>query len=164
MTVTTTARSPFRNLFIAILVAWLVVGTLDGLAAIINYTVQGNKQPEKIFRYIARGVFGMKTTMDPGSLVVWGVLFHYLIALAFTIFFFLIFPKIKWLQENVVLGGLLYGMFVWVIMNRVVIPYLSQLTPGAFNWKNAAINVGILMICIGLPLALIAKKHYLYKK
>jgi hypothetical protein len=167
-TITTATRrtvtgSPFRNLFFAILVAWLIAGTLDALAAITYYTIQGNKHPEKIFRYIARAALGSKATTGGNEIVVYGVLFHYLIALLFTIFFFLLFPAIKWLRQNVILGGLLYGIFAWVIMNRVVVP-LSKLPTPVFNWERAAINMGILMICIGLPIALVAKKHYLYSK
>ncbi|MBC7873591.1 MAG: hypothetical protein H7Y01_06335 [Ferruginibacter sp.] len=147
----------------AILVTGLVAGTLDGLAAILNFTIQGNKHPERIFKYIASAAFGAKATTGGEIMIAWGVFFHYLIAFAFTIFFFIIFPRVKWLQENVLLGGLLYGLFVWLVMNRVVVP-LSQLPPSPFKLKSAIINMLILMVCIGLPVAVMANKHYLYKK
>jgi hypothetical protein len=147
----------------AILIAGLIAGTLDGLGAVINYMIQGGKKPESIFKYIASGVFGPKAFTSGDIMVVWGVLFHYFIAMGFTTFFFLVFPKIKWLQQNIVVGGLLYGLLVWVIMNRIVVP-LSEIPSGPFNFKSALVNMGILMLCIGLPVSLLAKKHYLYQK
>jgi hypothetical protein len=60
--------------------------------------------------------------------------------------------------------GLIYGVFVWVMMNRVVVP-LSLIPKRPFHFtKESAIQMGILMLCIGLPVSLMAKKYYLYRK
>jgi len=163
MTLTTSSPRTSKNIFTAILIAGLVAGTMDGLAAIINFLANGGKKPESIFKYISSGLVGKKAYTGGNTMILLGVLLHYFIALSFTAFFFLLFPKIKWLQNNVVIGGLIYGLFVWVIMNRVVVP-LSLIPPRPFVWKSAIINMLILMVCIGLPAALLAKKHYLYRK
>jgi len=154
---------PLKNFASALLLTGLLAGTLDGLAAIINYLVQGGKKPEIIFKYIASGVFGKEAFTGGTGMIAWGVFFHFLIAFVFTIFFFFIFPRVKWLRANVIAGGLLYGLFVWLVMNQVVVP-LSEISQGPFKLKSAVINMLILMACIGLPVAVMANKHYLYKK
>ncbi len=87
-----------------------------------------------------------------------GLLFHYLIAFSFTLFFFWIFPKVKTWIPNWVLLGVLYGILVWVVMNRLVVP-LSNTPKGPFNLQSALINAAILIVCIGLPLAFMASRQ-----
>jgi hypothetical protein len=63
------------------------------------------------------------------------------------------------LAWNRVLTGIVYGLFIWVIMNRVVVP-LSNASTGAFNLKQAFIAALILIGAIGLPLSFIANFFY----
>jgi uncharacterized membrane protein YagU involved in acid resistance len=159
MTTTKTTSS----LLSVILFTGLLAGLMDGLAAIIQYTLNGGKNPANIFKYIASGVFGKEAFTKGTSMVVWGVFFHLLIAMLFTAFFFLIYPKIKWLGENKILAAILYGLFVWVVMNQLVVP-MSQIKQPPFDLKNAAIAAGILIVCIGFPVSFMANKYYLYRK
>jgi uncharacterized membrane protein YagU involved in acid resistance len=152
-----------RSIFLAILFTGLLAGLLDGLAAIIQFTINGGKNPANIFKYIASGVFGKEAYAKGNSMVAWGVFFHLLIAMLLTVFFFLIYPTVKWLGENKILAGILYGIFAWVVTTQLVIP-LSQINPPPFQLKKAMIAVLILIFCIGLPISLMANKYYLYRK
>jgi hypothetical protein len=153
------------------LIKWIVLtgllaGILDISAAIVRFKIKSpDKDPLVIFNYIASAVFGKETAYGGGTgMILWGVFFHFLIAMLFTIFFFLIYPKLKILSWNAVITGLIYGIFVWVIMNRVVVP-LSQIPKRPFHFTNESmIQMGILMVFIGLPISLMAKKYYLYRK
>lgn len=147
------------SLIRAILFTGLLVGLLDGLAAIIQYTINGGTKPASVFKYIASAVFGKEAFSGGTATVIWGVLFHLLIALLFTAFFFLVLAKIKWVQENKLLAGVFYGVFVWLVMTRLVIP-LSLLTQPQFDIKKALIAVAILIVCIGIPVSLLANKYY----
>lgn len=102
-----------------------------------------------------------KSATTPGTtlIAIFGLALHYFIAFSFTIFFFLIYPKLKIMAWNKYVTAFVYGLFVWAIMNLVVVP-LSNVTHGTFNLKNAAINAGILIIAIGLPVSLIAQVYY----
>lgn len=144
-----------------ILLAGLVAGTLDALAAIALYLARGGKTPTTIFKYIASGVFGSDAFSGGAAMIVWGIFFHYLIAFSFTLFFFWVYPKVPFLQKNKVVSGLLYGLCVWLVMNLIVVP-LSQVPPPTFELSNAIINILILMGCIGLPIAFFA--HHFYAK
>jgi len=161
MPTATTAR-PQQSLFRAILFTWLLAGTLDGLAAIIQYTLKGGKTPQVIFKYIASAALD-KNTVPSDTLVLAGIGFHYLIALLFTIFFFLIFRPAGLKRFNKYLVGFIYGLVVWAIMNRIVVP-LSRLGASPFHLDKALIAAGILVLCIGMPVSLMANKYYLYKK
>jgi uncharacterized membrane protein YagU involved in acid resistance len=93
----------------------------------------------------------------------YGLGFHFLIALSFTIFFFAIFPYISFLKKHAILSGLLYGIFVWMVMNLGVLPLL-HVSKLPTKWDSIARGAGILMLCIGLPISLVANKFYSGKR
>ena len=160
---TTNGRGLFQNLATAILITGLVAGTLDGLAAIIQFLTKGGKSPEVIFKYIASAAIGKKAMTGGIEMILLGIFFHFLIAFAFTVFFYWLYPHIKFLSWQPLLTGIIYGLFVWLIMNQVVIP-LSKLKQAPFDISKAAVAAGILVVCVGIPISLLANKHYLYKK
>lgn len=140
----------------ALLLAALVAGTLDALGAIITYTLRGGHQPARIFRFIASGVFGRKAASGGAEMVVYGVLFHYVIASCFTCAFFIAYPRLPFLRRSPWLVGLVYGIFIWVVMNGIVVP-LSRTPPATFTWSGILIGIGVLVIAIGLPVSLLAR-------
>lgn len=143
-------HSPVRT----VLLAGLVAGTLDITAAIV---ILGKMNAAAVLRYIASGVFG-KTAFTGGSeMIAYGLFFHYLIAFSFTIFYFIISPYISFTRKQKVLSGLVYGVFVWVVMNLVVVP-LTHVARGPLTLEGALLNLVILMVCIGLPIALIVRR------
>lgn len=153
----------FRNLITAIFITWLVAGTMDGLAAIIQSLLKGSKHPENIFKYIASAVFGKEAMTGGTGMILLGILFHYLVALSFTLFFFWLYPQIPWIGNHPAISGILYGLFVWTVMNLVVVP-MTKIGHHPIVLSKAVTAALILIFCIGLPISLLANKHYLYKK
>jgi uncharacterized membrane protein YagU involved in acid resistance len=143
--------------FSKIFAAGFIAGTLDISAACIQYYIKTGKGPENVLKFVASGVFGKDAFAGGHLMSLCGLLFHFLIAFAFTTFFFFIYPRLKFLSFNIFLTAVLYGVFVWTVMNRIVLP-LSNTPALPFNWAGAATAAGILTICIGLPLAIILKK------
>jgi hypothetical protein len=148
------------KLYSSIIKAGLIAGTLDILAAITNYYLRSGKGPEGVFRFIASGAFGRAAFTGGTEYIIAGLLFHYLIAFGFAILFFLIYPKIRhWVSSYIVITGLVYGLIAWCIMNLIVIP--SSKTPALpFNLQQMIIGMLFLMCFIGLPIAIVTKKHY----
>ncbi|MGB8193843.1 MAG: hypothetical protein WCF67_18060 [Chitinophagaceae bacterium] len=142
-----------------ILLAGLVAGVLDITAATIQYYLVTHNNPTRMYQFIASGIFGKEAFAGGTSMAVVGLLFHFLIAMTFAAFFYLIYPKVYPLFKNKVVMGLVYGIFAWCVMNLVVVP-MSKITPRPFRIVPAAIAMGILMLCIGLPIALIVHRHY----
>ena len=154
--VTASSRPPIR----IILLAWFVAGTLDMLGAILVYTVVMKKlSAEKLVRGIASGVFKNEAFTGGQEMIFYGVAFHYLIALAFTIFYFIIFPYIPFFRTQKILGGLLYGLFVWAVMNLIVLRIIFP-TRTPVTLEGALIGASIIMVMIGLTLSYFANKYY----
>ncbi len=113
----------------------------------------------QILRGIAAGLFGKTTIGNETVMAVIGLLLHYFIAFCFTGFYYFISRYVAFLRNNAVINGLLYGIFVWLVMNLIVLP-LSQAYNAPFTWPGFLRSVIILMLCIGLPISLMAVKYY----
>lgn len=147
-----------RSLLKTILWAGLLVGALDITAAFIQTMVYG-RNPVRVLNFIASGVFGKEALAGDGSFAFYGLVFHFCIAMGWTIIFFLIYPRMKFLSKNRILTGVGYGFFIWVMMNRIVLP-LSNVPRGPFRITGAIIGIGILIVAIGLPLSFIANRVF----
>ena len=147
--------SPFKT----ILLAWFLAGTLDAAAAVGNYLIATGGNPIRVFQFIASGVFGREAFSGGMTMALWGGFFHYAIALGWTVFFFIMYPKIPILARNKYLTGLAYGLFVWLAMNFVVLP-LSNVNRAPFDFMRAIQGIAILMACVGLPISLVVGKYY----
>jgi hypothetical protein len=150
----------FRNeLWNRIILTGFIAGTLDATAAIIQFYIKTGKSPVIIFVYIASAVFGKDAFSMSQFIAFAGLLFHYLIATIFSAFYFLIYPKIKFLQKNKTVDAIIYGIFVWMVMNLIVVP-LSHVQASPFNFVNALVAAVILILCIGVPVSFIAFSFY----
>ena len=131
-----------------------LVGTLDGLAALLlNYNVG----PAPIFKFIASGVFGPDAFKGGIEMVMAGIVFHYLIAYLFTTAFYLLYPFSLSLLKNKYVVANVYGGITWLVMNMIVVP-MSKIGPHDFKAFAVIKALLVLIICVGLPVALIADK------
>lgn len=145
-----------RDLVRWILISWLIAGTLDALSAIIVYRAN----PSRLFQFIASGAFGAGRAFTGGTtMVLAGILFHYLIALTWTIIFFLIAPAVFKVTRNRVLVAIVYGVIVWCVMNLIVLP-MSKIPSRAFDLSAATTGAMILIFAIGIPLSFLAFNFY----
>jgi len=143
--------------------AALLVGTLDILAASIQFYLKTNKGPAPIFKFIASGIFGKQAFAAGDSMIFYGLLFHFFIAYIFTIFFFWICDKFPAILKMKFLTGVIYGILIWTVMNLIVLP-ISNAPKSSFNFTNAIIGIMILIVCIGIPLSLIASEKIKHAK
>jgi hypothetical protein len=141
----------------------LLAGTLDILAACTDYYIATEKNPVAVLRFIASGVLGKDAFTGGTGAAVFGLALHYLIAFIFTIFFFLVYPKIKLLSKNRIITAIVYGIFIWAIMSRIVLP-LSNTPALTFHIGKAIKAALILTVMIGLPLSFIAYNFYIGSK
>ena len=147
-----------------VLSSGLLAGTLDILAAILIYAVLLHKTTaEKILQSIASGIFKQEAYIGGSQMAVYGLLLHYFIAFAFAYFFFKSYPYFPFLQKNTVFSGVLYGLFVWIVMNLIVLPITFPKLPSKHFDFPLLLSVLILIFCVGIPIAFITKKHYTYR-
>lgn len=133
-----------------VLISGLIVGTADILCACINASIQRGTKPGLVLEYIASGALGAKAFGGGLGMQLAGLLFHFIIAYALTIVFFLLRPA----SAMKIFTGIVYGCFAWVITNLLIVP-LSEipLPKRPFDPWQAALNAGILILAIGIPLA-----------
>ena len=148
-----------KELIKIILLTALLAGTLDILSAIINTYVQYGISPGRVFRFIASGVFGDNAYSGGLVMIAAGIIFHYFIALIWTVIFFFIFIKFNLSPCCKYIYGLAYGILVWLVMNLIVVP-LSNTPHHPFTFKGVLLGVLFLIFFIGLPVSLSYHKYY----
>ena len=153
-----------RSLFASALTAGLVAGTLDITAACIQAYLKTGTTPSQVLKYVASGAVDPKTFSNDTMLAVAGLLVHFTIAILFAFFFFFLAKLIPSLVKFPILIGILYGVFVWGAMRFIILPYISRLNPkpivGQEAMKNAAIAAAIIVVCVGIPVVLLARRYF----
>lgn len=143
----------------------LIAGTLDILAAILVYSYILHKTTAiKILQSIASGVFKKDAYTGGSQMALYGLLLHYFIALVFAWFYFTIYPYFSFIKKNTLFSGILYGIFVWIVMNLVVLPTVFSVLPEKHLDFPLLLSILILICCIGIPIAFITKKHYSFHR
>lgn len=152
-----------RSFFASAITAGLVAGTLDIIGACISANIKGGTTPMQVLKYVASGAFDPKTFSSPALFALCGLLVHFFIAISFTFFFFFLAKQIPSLVKYPIPIGILYGIFVWVAMRFIILQYLSRHVQKPIEGKQAIINAtlsaGILVLCIGIPVALFARRY-----
>jgi hypothetical protein len=158
-----TMNSELSKLFRAIVQAALLAGTLDISAACLQAYLMNGVPPVRVLHFVASGLFGPSAFTSGMQGAAAGLGLHYLIAYAWTVVFFFLYPFVKKalpkISQNLVVMMIVYGGVVWCVMNLLVLPN-SNIPQRPLKPLNASIGAGILMLCIGTPLAWCARRYY----
>jgi len=148
-----------------VLMTGLIAGTLDLASAFLVQFLKTGYFPTKLLHYIAGGALGLGTTMKGGAEMIFlGLFFHYIIAFSFTLFFFLIFPKFRFLHQNKYLTAFLFGIFISLVMELVVLPLSLLPQSNTINWSNKIIATSVLILALGVPISLHAFAYFQVKQ
>lgn len=139
----------------SILLGGLVVGTLDGTAAITHAAFRGIS-PGRVFQFVASGLIGPASFQGGAATVLLGVACHYFIATSVVALYFAASRKLPALIRYAVPCGMAYGVAVFLFMNNVVVP-LSATRKGAFLLTHWLIGLGIHIFVIGLSTGLVVR-------
>jgi hypothetical protein len=138
--------------------AGIIAGTLDILAAFIQYYIKTGKGPAGVLKFIASGIFGESAFTSGNIMIIAGLLFHFIIAVSFTVFFFWLSSKLPSLLHYKFITAVLYGIFTWCIMQFIVLP-LSNAPRLPLNVKGVVTAISILIVCIGFPVVYFAARY-----
>jgi uncharacterized membrane protein YagU involved in acid resistance len=154
----TSALSSLQNSnpLLAILWAGFTCGTLDISAALVVYGYFG-RPPMRLMQGIAAGVLGSRSFQGGLPTALLGLFCHFFIAFSAATVYFTASRWIPFLLAHAVISGALYGVAVYFIMNRVVVP-LSGAIKYPFSLQMMAIGVVIHIFCVGLPIALVVRR------
>lgn len=141
--------------------AGLLAGTLDIADAIVFYGLRG-VSAVRILQGIAFALIGRQAlTLGVGSAIL-GLLLHFLIATTVAAIYLYASRRLP-LSRHPLLYGTLYGMAVYIVMNYVILP-LSHIGLRPLPPLGPFINgVAALIFCVGIPIALIARRYLSYE-
>lgn len=135
--------------------AGLVAGVLDLTAACVtNYHLS----PVIIFQSIAAGIYGKASYEGGAKTAILGIFLHFVIAFGAAVTFYFASRKIKFLTDQPIVSGVIYGILVYWFMQLVVLPLSNFPSKFNFTLKSAVIGLIVHILCIGLPIALIIRR------
>ena len=129
----------------------LTVATLDILDAFVFFGFRG-VPPVTILQSIASGLLGSAAYEGGAATAVLGLMLHVFIASGVVGTYLVASRFVPALVRHPVLGGLLYGLAVYLVMYRVVLP-LSAIGARPRPWPVVTNGVLIHLLGIGLPSA-----------
>jgi hypothetical protein len=134
----------------------LLCGVLDITAALVVYGYLGAK-PLRLLQGIAGGLLGPRTYGGGVGAAFLRLFCHFLIAFSAAAVYVAASQFLPFLVQQAAVCGALYGVAVYFFMNRVVVP-LSAAIKLPFSLKMMLIGVVIHIFCVGLPIALVARR------
>jgi hypothetical protein len=144
------------KLWQTILWGGLSAGVLDFIGACVTNAARGIT-PLRIAQSIASGVLGARAFQGGYRTAALGVALHFVIALGAATVFNLTALKWHWLLEHAYLSGALYGVCVFWFMQLVVLPLSAIAFKQNFAWPVVAAGLLVHVLCVGLPIALVAR-------
>lgn len=140
----------------AIIWGGLICGVMDITAAIVVYGMFGVK-PIPLLQGVAAGLLGPRAMTGGLATAALGLLCHFVIAFLAATVYYAISAALPVALQHAILAGVLYGVVWYFFMNRVVVP-LSAARKFPFSLKMMIIGVTIHIFCVGLPIALAARR------
>jgi len=134
-------------------IAWggLLCGVMDITAALGVYGSFG-LPPMPLLQGIAKALIGPSAMEGGWGTAALGLVLHFVIAFGAATVYFVASRGLRFLVEQWVVWGALYGVAVYFFMQHVVLP-LSRATRYPFSWEMMWIGVVIHIFCVGLPIA-----------
>ena len=142
-----------RRPLVGVLVGGLIAGTLDILYAFIALSRLG-RTPTWVLHSVASGLLGQAAFEGGTATAMLGFAAHLLIAIAAAGVFYLVSTRVAFLRERAILSGMIFGVFVYLFMNFVVLK-LSAF-PFALHYPPQVLARGFAShaLLVGLPIAL----------
>lgn len=139
-----------------IALATAVAGTLDILGAMLLAALSGTG-PVQVLQSVASGPLG-KSAMSSPAYALHGLFVHFTIMLAMVTAYMIAATRLELLRKRPLLGGVAYGVGLWLFMYWVVLPIRwPSLFPPADSGQIAG-QLFCHIALVGIPIALIAAR------
>ena len=134
----------------------LIAGALDIAYAAIFWMVRAGVSPMRIFQSVAAGLLGEASFRGGAATAALGLALHFFIATTMSAAYYLAARRRPVLVERPVRFGMLYGLFLYVVMNFVVTP-LSAAGSGSRDALWVGLTIAVHALLVGVPIALAAR-------
>jgi uncharacterized membrane protein YagU involved in acid resistance len=151
---------PLRSTLVSsMVVAGLIIAVLRQLDVFVVFSLVLKVPYIVLLQFIASGLLGPAAFAGGLGSALLGLTLHVVFSLVIAAVFILAAARLPVLRRNLVLGGLLYGVVVYFVMNFVVTP-LSAAPPaeGIIWWVIVEGIIGH-ALTVGLPLAFITRRN-----
>jgi uncharacterized membrane protein YagU involved in acid resistance len=141
-----------------VLLGGLTAGVLDGMDAVLFYSLVDGVKPTVLFQFIASGLLGMKSFNGGWRTVALGIALHFVVALGAAAFYYAASFQFPAVLRRPFLYGPAFGLGLYFFMQRVVIP-LSAVQPRTTGVPLVELLDQLLShtLFVGLPIALLAR-------
>lgn len=140
----------------ALALGGLTVATLHLLDAFVFFVLRTGRQPLLVLQGIAAGLLGRASFEGGMATAMLGLIVHLFIAFSIVAVYTFASRRLPVLVERPWLFGTLYGIAVYLVMSRVVVP-LSALSGGNPPWPVLLNGVLIHIVGVGIPSAWAAR-------
>lgn len=142
----------------AILLGGLSAGALDLIGACVTNVWRG-VTPLRVLQSIASGLLGAGAYQGGYKTAALGVVLHFVIALGAASVYCAAGYKLRFLVEQPLLSGALYGVAVFWFMQLIVLPLSAIPFKRTFSWPVVATGLIVHVLCVGLPIALTCRRY-----
>lgn len=155
-TTTTAVRPPRASLPLVVVGGGLLVAVFDVVFACTWWAIAADVGPMRILQSIGAGLLGEASFAGGWRSAAIGAAAHGFIAVCMVGAYVFAAPRLPVLVRQPLRWGAAYGLFLYALMNFVVVP-LSAAPPDRFRaaWVFASIAVHVL---IGIACALLARR------
>ncbi len=146
--------------FKALLAASLMGGTLDLLGAFAVYgRIMDDVPPRMLLQSLSSVLIGGAAFKGGELTASMGIFLHYALVFGFAVIYFIWFPFIPFFRRQKIWGGLLYGLFIWIITSTADVPIshsvIAILPAQNFTWHFISVQ-----ILLALPLTIVIRAYY----
>jgi hypothetical protein len=138
----------------------VVAGTLDIVYAIVYWAIRMGLPARRILQSVASGLLGEASFAGGAATAVLGLALHYGIAISMAVAYYLVSRRIPVLVRAPLALGSTYGVFLYALMNYVVVP-LSAAGPGSKETLWVVLSILVHALFIGIPIALFSRRAHL---
>jgi hypothetical protein len=163
-TATAEVPSQAHPLLRRILITWPVVAVLDALYVTVVFGfIRATATPMRLWQGVARAILDKAAFEGGASTAFLGLAMHFCVALGWTVVWALVYGRAPAVQRlvarplNAVLAGLAYGVFIWLAMNRVILPLVTYIKPAPLATLNSYLVLLSHLTVIGPPIVLLMR-------
>ncbi|MGA9422193.1 MAG: hypothetical protein WBW61_07500 [Rhodanobacteraceae bacterium] len=146
-----------KSASVAILVGGFIAGALDITYAIVFSGYRG-VSPERVLQSVASGLLGTPAYTGGLKTEALGLALHFLLAFGFATIFYCASRLLPVLVRHAVASGIIFGLFVFAVMNFIVLPLSAFPYPLRFSWLGTGTDLLSHMFLFGVPIAIAVRK------
>jgi len=148
----------------AVVAGGLVCGVLDINAAFLSAWLNGGMLPARLLKAVASGLLGADALNGGAGTAAFGLALHFCVAFSWAALFHALSRRFRFLGQQAVVSGLVYGALVYLAMNYAVLPlaaqfrslYIPATKPHVprLAWPQFCIH----LTCVGLAISLAVRR------